>query len=191
MLLHPIPRTRSTALPHTPCIVGIDPGKSGGIAFLWPTVGVLHVAPMPSYEVTRTRTKTFVDEEAVHQAFTTHGPLTHAWIEDVHAMPTDAPAYAFSFGMAYGVVLGVLGALQVPRSKEAPAVWKRAMKAPADKKQSVSRAKELMPACAPMFVGPRGGLLDGNAEAAMIALYGAMKLGYRIDRAITPQREAA
>ena len=101
-------------------------------------------------------------------------------------MPHDAPAYAFAFGMAYGSVLGALGALGIPRSKTRPVEWKKAMRAPAEKKQSVARARELMPACSRLFAGPRGGIRDGVAEAAMIALFGALNLGHRPRGAILP-----
>jgi hypothetical protein len=52
-------------------------------------------------------------------------------------------------------------------------------------REAVEKASELFPDHAYMFYGPRGGLIDGNAEAALIAYYGyqmEMKNGYNYSR---------
>lgn len=164
-------------------ILGIDPGALGAFAFLWPARARLVVFDMPMYETTKTKTRRFVEDSDVTLLIESY-PLAHAFIEDVHARPDDGAVSAFNFGQRYGTVLGVLAGKKIPRDKVAPNVWKKSMRAPADKKQSVARAKELFPACAALFNGPRGGLKDGRAEAAMIALYGALSLGHRLTASV-------
>jgi hypothetical protein len=61
-----------------------------------------------------------------------------------------------------------------------PGGWKASMKMPRDKKAAPKRATELFPASAHLFRGARGGALDGRADAAVIAKFGAARfLGIR------------
>ena len=76
-----------------------------------------------------------------------------------------------------GILLGAGAALDIPVTLVKPTQWKRLMRVPADKRASVQRASQLFPHVASLFKGPRGGVFDGRAEAALIALFGAMELG--------------
>jgi crossover junction endodeoxyribonuclease RuvC len=81
-------------------------------------------------------------------------------------MPRQGVASSFNFGKSYGIVLGVLGALDVPVTHPTPAAWKKAMGVTADKASSRRRATDLWPAMSGTFARVKD---DGRAESALIA----------------------
>ena len=81
-------------------------------------------------------------------------------------MPKQGVASTWTFAEGYGVVLGVLGALQVPVRLVTPRTWKEAAGLGKDKNASRQRAVELWPHCSLLFARVKD---DGRAEAALIA----------------------
>lgn len=160
-------------------ILGIDPGVEGALAFIDPVACTLRVEDMPTYTLTKQKTKRYVDAVLLG-GFLRHRNIAHAFVEDVHASPQMGVVSAFSFGEGYGAVKGALAALAVPLDKVPPAEWKKQMRAPRDKKESRARALELMPSCAAMLKRP------DRAEAAMIAMFGCFRLGHLITKPLTP-----
>jgi hypothetical protein len=160
-------------------ILGVDPGISGALALVDTVNCTLAVMDMPTDAATKSRQlASGLDiAEAIRR-----GEIDHAFCEEVGVKPGEGAVGAFSFGRGFGRIEGVLAGALVPYSLVRPQEWKRRIGAPADKKQSVTRAKQLFPsaAAAGAFSGPRGGLKDGRAESAMIALYGTMKLGFQL-----------
>ena len=53
-----------------------------------------------------------------------------------------------------------------------PQKWKKHFKLGKEKDEAVALAVKMFPASESMFFGPRGGVLDGPAEASLIAVYG-------------------
>ena len=92
------------------------------------------------------------------------------WVEDVvgHGMQMGASTMGYGVGLIHMACV----AHKLRYEVVAPNRWKARMKAPADKKQSVIRAGQLFPDHAGLFRGPKGGMMDGRAEAAMLAMYG-------------------
>ena len=164
-------------------IAGIDPGNSGAIAFLVPEGARLYVVDMPVFEYYTTKNKVKVDPAGVANTlgFTS---VANVYIEDVYSSPQMGVVSAFNFGEGKGILLGSLAAHGIPCTPVKPAAWKKAMRCPADKKATVMRASQLFPAVAPLFKGPRGGVFDGRAEAAVLALYGALDLGRSPTKAV-------
>lgn len=156
---------------------GIDPGNEGAIAFLDTEACTLDVYDMPLFEWETTRRRKKVDQYALAEMFATHDPI-HAYVEEVWSSPQQGVVSAFSFGLGRGIIEGVLAAQGIAMTQPKPAKWKKEMRAPADKKASVQRASQLLPGASGAFRGPRGGTLDGRAEAALLALYGALELGH-------------
>ena len=76
-----------------------------------------------------------------------------------------------------GLIVGAAAALGIATTQVKPAAWKKSLRIPADKRAAVARATQLLPTLGGLFKGPRGGVFDGRAEAALIALYGAMEQG--------------
>jgi len=144
-------------------VIGIDPGKSGAIAFLvdgrleavydMPVVGNI-ISPHTLANLITWNAELDNGEPAV------------AVLEDVHAMPKQGVTSSFSFGRSLGVAEGVLGALGHPIVYVSAAKWKRALGLSADKGMCRRRAIELWPHMAAHFARVKD---DGRAEAALIA----------------------
>jgi hypothetical protein len=95
-------------------------------------------------------------------------------VEDVGTRPRQSGTMAF--GRSVGALEHAFHAAKLRVEHIVPTKWKPALKAPKDKKESVARADQLFPLHRSLFRGPKGGTLDGRAEAAMLALYGARYL---------------
>ena len=149
-------------------IIGIDPGLSGAIAEL--DSGVILVSDMPTFAVKRgNKTRRFVDPVRLAAILRILYSPDHIILEEVASMPKQGVASTFSFGRAFGIVEGVIGALGIPVTYVRPAVWKREMKLTADKGQSQLLATHLFPKDAGQWPLKKH---DGRAEAALLAEYG-------------------
>jgi hypothetical protein len=153
-----------------PIILGIDPGLKGAIAKLDTGLGSLMVFDMPTFVVTKSKTKRYIDLNKFKDVCLRGGAPDIAWIEEVHSSPQMGVVSAFSFGASYAGCLGVLAGLGITTEKVLPSRWKAALKAPADKDASRARATALMPSCGSLWAKSTQ---DGRAEAAMLCLYGA------------------
>lgn len=160
-------------------ILGIDPGVEGALAFIDTEACTLRVFDMPTFSRTTTKTKRFTDAVSVGTLLRS-AEITHAFVEQVAASPQMGVVSAFSFGQSFGTLKGALSALLVPLDEVPPAVWKRQMRAPKDKKESKARARELMPACAHLF------RRADHAEAAMLAMFGCFSSARPLNRPLTP-----
>jgi len=156
-------------------ILGIDPGLSGGLC-LYDGSPTPYVIPMPILE---TKKGNEVDWDYLSDQFDLVLKVAaHAYVEDVHSMPKEGVSSAFKFGGAVIGVWAMCAAFKIPRTRVSPGVWQPPMiglggkKSVTTKDKSVARALELFPSMRNSFVGPRGGKIDGNADAAMIAVYG-------------------
>ncbi|AMO44258.1 putative RNaseH-like domain protein [Ruegeria phage vB_RpoS-V10] len=158
------------------CIVGVDPGNSGAFAFLDPERNLMRIVDMPTFTFETTRKRVKVDPFTIVREMTSQ-PVANLYLEEVNASPQMGVVSAFSFGEGKGIILGAAAAMGIPTTQVKPTEWKKQMRVPADKRAAVQRASQLFPAVADLFKGPRGGVFDGRAEAALIALFGAMELG--------------
>lgn len=157
--------TEDSASPPAPqrrCVLGIDPGASGGVAFFLPDrpdlIGV-HDMPAVAGDVDAAELARLVAEMAPDFAV----------IEAVHAMPKQGVSSSFRFGRAYGTALGVLAALRVPTHLVTPQRWKKHFGLSAEKERSRALAIRLWPASR-HFARKKD---TDRAEAALIARYGA------------------
>jgi len=93
-------------------VLGIDPGASGGIAYINgdDVVDVLSFAKCIDSDVS---------------AFLAHYSDARAWIEKVGATPQMGCVSAFKFGMSFGMLRGMLIAHAIPFQMVAPTVWQR------------------------------------------------------------------
>lgn len=140
--------------------IGIDPGADGAGVVLGDRgiLGVLDFAkttPMARAEWLAANRFLGVDLVAVEQ---------------VGAMPGQGVRSMFSFGLSAGWVHGVLDALGLPWRLVRPQAWQKGVVPPkGGKGAAVVVAERLWPGT--VFRGPRGGLLTGRADAALIALW--------------------
>lgn len=148
-----------------PCICGIDPGLHGGIAFYWPHEPEYidaHDLPIIHNELDGgelARMLKSCDVKAV-------------WIEKVAAMLGQGVSSTFTFGKAYGTILGIIQTLEIPRHYIMPGKWKKHYGLDKDKEKSRKRIIDLFPS-SPHFKRKKD---HQRAEASLIALYGAEKL---------------
>src|SRR5262249_1477899 len=146
--------------------LGIDPGVSGGLAFLVPDAGRIAVEDMPTVSGG-------VDAVTLANRIRTFAPNVAA-VENVHSMPGQGVSSVFKFGQAQGVVLGVLATLQIPVHLVAPITWKKHFRLGADKEQARALALRLFPACGEHFSRKTD---HNRAEAALIAKFAADTIG--------------
>lgn len=98
-------------------IVGIDPGKSGGIVAL--TNGkVTDISRMP-------QTPIDLVNHFIYLGFPNQpiGVKSYVIIENVHSMPTDGSRAAFSFGRQLGQLEGSLASFGINAIKVTPQIW--------------------------------------------------------------------
>jgi len=149
---------------HTGVILGIDPGVTGGIAYLYPDGRVVaEDIPVAGGEV---------DVDSLAARIRTYRPCM-AVIERAGAMPGQGVSSTFKFGAAYGALRAVVAALEIPQHIVGPAVWKRHFSLDKDKERSRALAIRLWPGTG-WFSRKKD---HGRAEAALIARYGAEAIG--------------
>lgn len=143
------------------CIMGVDPGSSGAIAFYYPDYPqrvAVYDTPTVGKEV---------NCPALLQLIQIHAPEL-AIVELVHAMPKQGVSSVFSFGLSYGMARGVIAAALVPSFLVSPTKWKKHFALDADKEKARALAISKWPECA-HFARKKD---HGRAEAALLALYG-------------------
>jgi Holliday junction resolvasome RuvABC endonuclease subunit len=143
------------------CIMGVDPGVSGAVAFLFLGDMDLMVIDLPVADGQ-------VDAISLARIVSNMNP-TMAIIEKVHSMPKQGVASTFKFGLAYGMVIGVVDASKIPLRFVAPSVWKKEFGLGPDKEQARALALRLWPDHLECFAKKKD---HGKAEAALIARYG-------------------
>jgi crossover junction endodeoxyribonuclease RuvC len=152
--------------------IGGDPGKDGAISLYWGEGQVLTHAFQSDETKTRgSKTNYIAAATVIRDWKAIYGDLV-AYIEDVHAMPKQGVSSTFKFGYNAGAIYGICVALEIPTFLVSPNVWKLRLGLNSTARKSIDRACELFPFNKKDFFGPRGGLIDGVAEAALISWYG-------------------
>ena len=155
-------------LPQEICILGLDAGITGALAFFFPSApgrGVAEDLPVAGGRI---------DVVTLADRIRQMAP-TVAIVEAVHSMPRQGVSSSFNFGVTYGSIIGVLGALAVPRHFVTPSVWKRHFKLSRDKEASRALALQRFPLTGNHFARRRD---HNRAEAALLCLYAhELKLG--------------
>ena len=134
--------------------IGIDPGKSGGIAALTEDGQVFMCEKLPA------------TERDVIQ--TLEGAVTCAdfgFIERVSSSPQMGVKSAFTFGQSYGFLRGCLFAAGVAFDDITPAKWQRALGCLSKGDKNVTKAKAQQ-----LFPGVK--ITHAIADALLIAEYG-------------------
>jgi crossover junction endodeoxyribonuclease RuvC len=158
-------------------ILGIDPGAAGAFALYDTSLEALWVDDMPSARVLVGKAKRLqLNEVALAQAIASGEPDV-AWIERVHALPKQGVTSSFSFGLAYGIVRGILASTGVPYFLITPQEWKRSFRLGPDKNEARLVASRMFPANVASFARAKD---DGRAEAALLALFGSQQSGLSI-----------
>lgn len=154
-------------------VFGIDPGQSGAVAIMrngtikrvldMPTMARLH-GKGQQVDAYTLASELLAASHGNHQR--------RAIIEAVSAMPGQGVSSMFRFGESLGIVLGVLGALQIPVSWISPARWKKvAGLAGKDKDAARTLALQLHPEAGDMLTRKKD---IGRADAICIAHFGSL-----------------
>jgi len=150
-------------------ILGIDPGKSGGIAVCKRGLIVeFHKYP-----------KTIRDAYYIlYEICNNWSGSQIAYLEQVHAFPTDARSSAFKFGVNYGIWQGLLEGFQIECKLVAPQLWMKPLGLPKDKQNRKHRLKTLAQNVidkqnVPMENKKRVTL--NTSDAIIISMYGYLK----------------
>lgn len=158
--------------------LGLDTGLKGAWALLHEGE-LLHVQDLP-WEVHPSWPDT-IDARALHVQLLGLAPLIRSvgleWAGG-DAREGENRGSVHNFGVSCGVAYATLRIL-VPEGRihrVRSAVWKAASGLSADKAYSCERAAALWPSFKDQFYGPRGGLKDGRAEAALLARW-ASRIG--------------
>jgi len=149
-------------------IAGVDPGANGAIAVLDSSnpdsVALLDLAKVTPFDA--------------YQWLHKQQPNS-VWIEDVHSLFGMSAKSNFGFGKNLGIVTAIAKiAINGQTVKTVtPKIWQKyvgvTVRGKAIKKQVAEIANTLYPTA--NLYGKRGGLLDGRADALMIAHYGLNK----------------
>ena len=144
-------------------IIGIDPGKSGGIAWI-DERGKPCVEKMP--ETIQDLWELFESITGGFAAFReSNGIMFKAYMESVHSSPQMGVKSAFTFGNGFGHLEMALTAAGIPFERVRPQAWQKAMGCltGGDKNVSKRRAQELFPSMK---------VTHATADALLIAAYG-------------------
>ena len=151
--------------------IGIDPGLQGAFAVVLQDGSLLYACRTPII-APNGKGKTDYDLPAMAELLRDWSegvnPSTVA-VEKVASMPHDGVASSFRFGMGYGIWLGLIAALGLPRIDVRPQVWQKELleglpRGKSVKSSAVQRAKALWPSI-PITLKKDWGL----ADAALIA----------------------
>lgn len=146
-------------------VAGIDPGKRGAIAWYWPATPE-HIQadslPYVGKELDAAQLAGWLRDMRPDAVF----------LEQAASRTGGGVTSSFTFGEGYGAVKSVLATLGIPYSLASPAKWKRDLRLSSDKEQSRALAMRTWPSAA-CLRGPRGQIIEGRAEAALIALWGS------------------
>ncbi len=152
--------------------IGIDPGVTGAFAAIRGSSCKFY--DMPTIEVaTGKKRRNDYDVQGVisilNEASRNAITVTVA-IERQQAMPDQGVSSTFKTGLGFGILIGVLSALELPFELVAPVSWKKALMAdmPKDKGASIVKAKQLFP----WLAGDLSRKKDhARADALLIAEY--------------------
>ena len=158
---------------NSPCTIGVDPGISGAIAIYFPDIDTVDVIDFPLVATKRTGRRVVrneINENALADWVINHqGKTGRAFVEQVGSMPNQGVSSTFRFGMAYGIIRGILAGRGMSYQLVRPQKWKKAMGVGRDKDECRLLASRMFPNQARLFVRKK----DANrAEAVLIAVYG-------------------
>jgi hypothetical protein len=148
-------------------VLAIDPGMHGALAWVNLRGDLIDIEDIP-----------LVDNEINAKLLTNlivgSGSLECAVVERQQAMPPELQgrrqgnASAFKHGTGYGIIIGVLAALNIPTFFLTPGQWKKTMGLTKDKELSRKKAIDRWPAQADEFFKLKK--YEGRAEAALLGM---------------------
>lgn len=142
--------------------VGIDPGKSGAMAILYPN-GSIETIPF----------------NMVNYVDAIRGLADHpvkCCLEKVGAMPGQGVVSMFNFGHNLGFIEGVLQSNSIPYQLVPPQTWKKEFSLSSEKAKSIEVCQKLFPKANLLATERSRKPSDGIAEAVLMSEYARRKL---------------
>lgn len=139
-------------------IIGIDPGKSGGIGVYDGYTDKYKAYNCPD---------TIEGMVKIIEEWSNKASNVVCYLERVHAFPTDGKSVAFKFGMNYGIWQGILESFKIKTTLVVPQKWQKHFgDFPKIKKERKAKLKEI--------ANSRSGLKTTlkTADAILICEYG-------------------
>lgn len=148
--------------------LGIDPGKSGALAYIMPD-GMVNVFPFDEglYKFALSGIASLA-EKAEGKAI--------CCLEHVSAMPGQGVTSMFTFGENFGWIQGLLQAYGISYELVRPQKWKKEFSITGDKNSSIAVCKRLFPDVSLLPTERSRKDNDGMAEAVLMAEYARRKL---------------
>jgi len=140
--------------------IGIDPGKSGSIAFIFER----HDLAPEIWTVKASETLHDISAALDDALSQDH---CEAVIENVHSSPQMGVKSAFSFGQSFGQLEAILAAKGIPYRLVSPAKWQGDMKCRTKGDKNVTKA-------AAQRLFPQVKITHANADALLIAEWGRL-----------------
>lgn len=141
-------------------IVGLDPGKLGGMA-LW-CDGKMECFSFKNK-----------DEYEIAKQFDILSCCgARAFLEKVHAAPGQGVASMFTFGQGYGFLRGLLVAHKIPFEDVSPQTWQKEMRIPNRGNKTKAEHKNLLKQRAKQLYPSNEDINLETADALLIAQYG-------------------
>ena len=103
----------------TKVVIGIDPGKSGGVCIYDGNNIEAYACPQTVDDMASKINSTVSDYEIEGVPFS----QIEVAIENVHAFPTDTKSSSFKFGTNFGMWLGILASNKLEVTRIQPIVW--------------------------------------------------------------------
>ncbi len=154
-------------------ICGIDPGISGGIAFLYDPPDSYGDSVL-AFNMPGTERDIFDLLEEILIASKAHG---YIFMESVHSMPGQGVSSSFKFGRNYGLLRGIITALKYPLHDVSPQKWQKefSLIVPKGKKLTKVQKKNINKAKAQQLF-PQLKVNLAICDALLIAEYGRRTL---------------
>ena len=158
-------------------VLGIDPGKSGGVAVIktqsYKIPEIIFAQRMPTLALNNKKIIDILSLKMDLENFL----IDVAIIEKVHAMPRQGVTSSFQFGRSYGSVEALCQIVTKRVDYVSPVVWKKAMGIDSSKQASLDLAR-LKFGNSPIWKVKAN---DGIAEAALLCLFWIEKYTTKIN----------
>ena len=137
-------------------VIGIDPGQSGGIAFIGKEI-TAHKMPETERDI-----YDLLEGCGERERF---GAVV--FLEKVHSMPGQGVASSFKFGRGYGYLRGIVTALKYPLHDVTPQKWQKTLGCLTGGNKNISKQKAQQ-----LF--PHIKIIHATADCLLIAYYGKL-----------------
>lgn len=157
--------------------MGLDNGIAGAIASYNSETSEIKVYPMPIITIKKAKgNKNEYNLRAIINIIKAFGHIDMAIIERAHAFPGQGVVSMFNIGRGFGMLEGILAALDIPYMIVHSKTWQKKMfegMPHADTKQaSIVTAQRLFPGIKLFASDKATKLHNGMSDAALMAYYG-------------------